>query len=300
MVYNTDMENSEVASEVIRRLNFSKNTVKYILSTEYQNKLTRKRNETNKERQELEDFFERTTKEKNRVSLNLPTSESVYRGDWLSQGRTYTCVAFSIANSIKSLGMEPNINFIADLLNNTGHDFGDPGMEVITGISFYEVLELFQTRQYKDMNVSIELSSDENNLSEVSTNPDEAIDQHGDGYEYFIGKKKVTVEEYSKYPLQDWKEHREEIIRNNAKKIKKTIENKGRYVVGVDVKFYREGKRVANGGKHAISIVGCRVSDEGIMDVQVIDSNFGTTWTSLEHLSDSINYMHSIVVKKKK
>ncbi|MBI2595495.1 hypothetical protein HYW46_02030 [Candidatus Daviesbacteria bacterium] len=78
-------------------------------------------------------------------------------------------------------------------------------------------------------------------------------------------------------------------LKTNAVVIKRLIDQRHPLVLSVTSRlFYPRPNSYSLFGSHAICISGYQVTGEGYFNVQVIDSNNGIVWMSLEHLSQAV------------
>ncbi len=89
----------------------------------------------------------------------------------------------------------------------------------------------------------------------------------------------------------------------NSSVIKQEIDQHRTILTGVESSSY-EGRILDLSGEpirdnHAVCIVGYEVNEDGVMNVQLIDSNLGIFWTSLEYLSASLKPNETYLVSAK-
>lgn len=221
-------------------------------------------------------FFADTIRAPDRVTTELPRGEVAYLGPWYYQGLEPTCAPWAIANATLALGLKLNSALMTDLLNLAN----DIEKSEKGGLGFYKAKELTD-QKYPQAEINLSELTDEERL-EWTEDP---------AFHLFAFVKYETVSSMFNLPkrtqeelLREIKERNIKNIRKNAAIIKKTIDEGAKILASVSVKQY-QGR---DNGLHAISIVGYKVNENGVMNIQLIDSDRGILWISLEHLSKCI------------
>lgn len=196
------------------------------------------------------------------MKVQSATEAKVYSGKWYCQGFEPTCTPWTIANATLALGLKPNPLLIRDLLNLandvTKRDKG--------GLGFNKAKEVIdQNYPQEEVNI-IEL------FGEERLEPTEDPKFHLLAFK-MSGKTREEL-------LRTIEEKNKKIIRKNARVIKQIIDEGAKILASVFLKGQQD--------RHAICIVSYKVHENGQMNVQVIDSNRGILWISLEHLSKCV------------
>lgn len=222
-------------------------------------------------------FFQRTIETPERISAEQGESEVVYEGDWVYQGSEPTCLPWAVANASVALGLEPDAFYIADLLNYAI----DIKESINEGANYPKAMELLA--KYPKSSISLVGLPYEDRLALIHEPPSE------DRGEFLYKLYKIDDVRSSKQIKEDaeivYKNAASEVVKRNGAVIKKVLDEGGVLLTSVLIKKYAGEKK---GGLHAICIVGYKVSEAGIIDIQIVDAARGRIWMSLEHLSSSV------------
>lgn len=188
-------------------------------------------------------FLNETLEIENRVKLELSESKRQYTGRWYCQGFHPTCLPWSLVNACGVLGVEPDSEYLANLLDKTAKQRGNT----------FEGLGNLDGFLKNDIEIRLK--------------------KH-----YGYGGLLSTIVAHNK----------DDIILNNGLVIKYYLNYGLPLLVSVcPGSFYSKPNKYLGFESHAICISGYEITADGYFNVQIIDSNLGIIWVSLEHLSIS-------------
>ncbi len=212
--------------------------------------------------------FERSLADSNRTLTACPASSHVYTGGWYYQGIEPTCLPWSFASGMKALGIRPKTQFTMDLLN-----FAIDIEKSKRGGMTYEELEEMSARQrYEEVQIS-SLPGLHKTTQPIRIVGKEYVSSHGEF---------ATTISY----IGSTSEINESKIGANAKLIKNILDTQAVLLAVMSNHIYLDKDVV---GRHSVCVAGYQVQTNGEMDIQVIDSERGIIWMSLEHLTMSLS-----------
>ncbi len=214
-------------------------------------------------------FFAATLTASNRISVSKEPESQYYHNSWYFQGSEATCAPWAVVNAIHALGVSLDPNFVANILNHKLLQVGLAG-----GFS-PEVAKKYLA----DSKMSVEIAK----LSDPTLNLIEIPE------ELQVSKIPKVVRDFFDPSLRFKRETYSQSLsklRQNAGIIEKTIDSQKMLMITVDFERYADIPEET--GFHTIVLSGFRVNENLSMDVQVIDSDRGLVWMSLEHFSQSL------------
>lgn len=233
-------------------------------------------------------IFDDSMTAQTRISVELEESARIYTGNWYYQLGDPTCLPWSIANASLAIGVKVDPSYLADLLNHANTEKPTLGNVNQVGMAPIEAKNILEER-YGNSEFSIEHLSFDERLQLVHEPLSDA-----DMAQYKKIESKFALEPLSEEDILLVHEKRDrEIINQNAALIKKIVDNGEAILVSVSNSKYRR----LSGFLHGIALVGYRVNENKTMDVQVIDSDAGKIWMSVEHLSRCVHTSYRL--KKK-
>jgi hypothetical protein len=174
-----------------------------------------------------------------RINTGLAPSESMYTGAFYVQGKEETCMPWAIANAMTILDVAPQPAFMKNILNHAIGLNSNSEEGLARGIAHILI------NRFPGIQVKAE------RLGGIMTPEEEQIMA-----EWF----EDTYQEKSF----------ETIVKNNAAHIKDALDKKIALIASI--------KQNGSDSTHAICISGYRVSSDGCMDLQIVDSNFVTSY----------------------
>ena len=228
--------------------------------------------------------------EGDRISTGLASSAVYYSGAWYYQGLDSTCVPMSLANAGLVLGFKIDPEPFAKMLNLCC----DKGEDLKGGTTYKAIGEICDHYGLKGFSLSpIDF---DNRLREFNRVTGSSIFQKMslDGQGTFESLKLQQLRDF--YVGSELK-----VISNNGRVIKDHLDNQKLLLVTLagSLTGVSSGLPKNNSEYHAVCISGYRISDSGFMDIQILDSQHGKYWVTLEQLSSSIYWANTEVVSKK-
>ncbi len=191
-----------------------------------------------------------------RNSYLFDPSEVKYQGPWYDQSSSHSCVPWAIANAGMVLGYAPNLDSIWNLSVLSNNE-----QYRGNGISFREATRYVN----EDPRMSYRLLSLEANSDGKSHTPFDVTSQ--------TNSERISTGIFLT-----------KLLDNIA--VKKPI------LIGVVSKLF-SGEEI---GSHALCISGYRVSKQGRIDLQVIDSARGIYWVPEERVRKSRNFLSDVLI----
>ena len=231
------------------------------------------------------ELFQKTITSTSRISTGLAPSNYEYKGTWFSQAHEPTCAPWSVINAVHAVGGHLNPAAVQEMLNVImsmvlqGHEFPRGS----TNKSIFQEIIL----RYPDMGVTVSelpVGKKLGILQNLKTNSQVSISKSFFKFSFNTPISQPRLERESKEkkdPDTLYRDINAATTAAAASTIKETVDSKGALVVGIFPKYYAQ---IQSDVAHSITIVGYKINEQGHLNVQIIDSDRGVLWASLEHI----------------
>lgn len=219
-------------------------------------------------------FFANTRSASNRIGTKLPPSTKGYDGSWYWQSTEPTCLPWAIVNAMHVVGITPDNQLVSDLLNCAI----DIERSKNKGMDYLRAIEILN--RYPDLGVMIKNIPYAHQLRLIIERPSQDFLKMDQITDLISQTSEQVSSNYSSFESSN-----SQLIQSNGTLIKETIDSGEVLLTSVMSHIYSGSNK---SGLHAISVIGYSISDSGNMDVQILDSDRGKIWMSLEHLSSAI------------
>lgn len=258
-----------------QRIPYSPLDVAILRTTQERRMLT----QLSKERRE---HFERMRATIPRVETNLPQGHRQYDGPWYRQVGP-TCVPSTLQNGMHVINVDLPEACFAQMLNQA-LDLDNKG---VTGTHTLKMSEILLSTAWINVDAVASLNYvrtfDPNKLLDPAV-----IAKHRTEYNALTDPIRIrnSHNQFSGIEKMLWGDIRQRLnLRYTATKLKNILDQ-GQAAI-LSILNYPQYTGINIDAGHEICLAGYDINNQSHMDIQIIDSNWGHIWTSLEHINSS-------------